>query len=93
MRKIRVIIDRLILADLGITPAQGERLGRLVAGKVESLLRREGCPVSRDRAHREWVSAPPLTLTAHSPESRVADSLARSIVQALRDHMRQSPGT
>lgn len=81
---ITIDIDRLVLADLDLTPDRAEQLRVQVTGQVQRLLESgEGLEALAGAEVRQ-VNAPIVHLAELHGEGHLASSLARSIVQAVR---------
>lgn len=84
MRPIeRIDIDRMVLTDLAVTPAQAERIRALVAHELRSLLERQGTVEPVESGDTPYLLAPTMQLAGLKNDQRLATSLARSIAQAL----------
>jgi hypothetical protein len=74
-------VDRLVLPDLGISPARAERIGRLAEAELERLLAGAQLDSHSTAIGVRVVGAPELDLGHSDPD--VAVSLARAIARAV----------
>lgn len=86
MRGPRYIIDidRFVLTDMALTPAEAERLRVQVADALQRLLQ-GGWPEDLAGSEIAHVDAPTIHLNDLTGNSPTANDLAQSIIQALQD--------
>jgi hypothetical protein len=74
-------VDRLVLPDLGISPARAERIGRLAEAELERLLAGAQLDSHRGAIAVRVAGAPELDPRRSDPD--LAVSLARAIARAV----------
>ncbi len=83
---VDLLIDRIVLAEVGLEPAQAGALGRLVERELGELLERAGRPLDPRRAG--LTEAAPMSLAAE-PDVRV---LARELAERLAGQLGVAAG-
>jgi len=81
---LMLTIDRIVLADLGVTPERAEHLRALVEVELQGLLERQGLPDGLAGGEVPHLDAPAMNFADSHSDSRLANGLAQSIAQALQ---------
>lgn len=84
MDRVEVVINRLVLEGLDVTPDAAERLRDQVEESLARLLRQDGWGDRITSGETERVDAPPLQLNEAESRGRLAESVAQSVAQALQ---------
>jgi hypothetical protein len=82
-KQIIIAIDRLIVRESQLTPAQVEALRGRLEGELAGRLAREGGLVGLTSQARTSLTGPPLKATDATDGQRLAGDLGQSLAQTL----------
>lgn len=89
---VTIDIDRFILTDLEVTPERAERIRAWVEVELQRLLEGGGWPDELADSAISYVNLPTIHLDELHSDRDLANSLARSIAEALRGMNDQEEG-
>jgi hypothetical protein len=83
MNHITLVIERLLLDGVSTAPANGQRLGEMIAVELHRLLEQQGLPPGFIAGDVRRLSAPDLRLPRDANERQIAQGAAAALYRAL----------
>jgi hypothetical protein len=96
MNHITLVIEQLLLDGVDNAPANGQRLGEMIALELHRLLEQQGLPPGFITGDIRQMSAPDLRLPRNVSDRQMAQGAASALYRALGNreatHDQPAPG-